>query len=95
MGGEQARAREVHDLVQWAVTERSRAICRGWSRVRAEHVQHHMGTLQRWLQHYRVPTTETQRRLLHEMWHHVRAVMPGNAAGRKRLERLEQLLRQA
>jgi hypothetical protein len=94
-GTYQDRAREVHGLVRWAVVERSRAICRGWSRLPAEMVQAHMLPLQRWLQHYPVPSTETMRHFLHEYWQHVRVVMPGTAAGKKKLPRLEELLRQA
>lgn len=95
MGGELAHAREVHALVKWAVTERSRAICRGWSRVPASWVQQHLVALQQWLVRYQPPSPATQRMFLHEYWHHVQAVMPGTPAGRKKLARLRELLEKA
>jgi hypothetical protein len=91
----QARAREVHALVLWAVRERSRAICRGWSKVDPQAVRTYMIPLQQWLQRYQVPSPETMRLFLHEHWQTVRVVMPGNAAGKKKLERLHELLSQA
>jgi hypothetical protein len=91
----QERAREVHDLVRWAVVERSRAICRGWSKVDPNAVKTYMIPLQQWLQRYPVPMPETMRRFFHEQWATVRIVMPGTAAGKKKLERLHELLSQA
>jgi hypothetical protein len=91
----QARAREVHALVRWAVTERTRAMARGWSKVPAGNVYGHIMYLQQWLQHYPVPTPETQRRLLHDAWYRLQQVMPGTAAGKKKLEQLHALLSQA
>lgn len=86
------RAKEFSTLVRWALTERSRAICRGWSKVDDATVQRLMIPLQRFVQHYPVPRAETMRAFWHEHQVTVRAVMPYTAAGRAKLERLAALI---
>lgn len=88
----QQRGKEVHALVKWAFTERSRAICRGWNRKDPAALQMHLSALQAWLLHFPCPSAETMRLFYHQQWGAVLAVMPGNAAGLKKLDRLKTLL---
>ena len=86
------KAREANDLVRWAITERSRAICRGWSKVDPQVVNTLMVPLQQWVQRYPVPQRETLLLFWNEHQHRVRQVMPFTAAGRAKLERLAELM---
>lgn len=91
---QKACAMEVRGLVRWAVDRRQEAMKYGWSRMPHPTMVAMVGRLEVWLRVNLHPSAETLLRFWAEQGNTVRYVMPSTAAGRQRLDRLEELMTQ-
>lgn len=83
---------QVRALVAWALAQRENTLKYGWSKVNAPLVRQLMARLRVWLEHNPYPSAETLKGWWAKEEATVRYVMPGTAAGRQRLQQLEQLI---
>lgn len=81
--------------IAWAVDVRAKAIRFGWSRVDAAAVRNSMRPLEQWLGTHHFISMATAKELWRKHQADIRFVMPGNAAGRKRMHQLEQIITRA
>jgi len=84
-------AARAKGLVQWAVARRVEARRYGWCRMGSA-ADDPLRFLQTWLAHNPHPSLNTMRELWRQHHIHIRIVMPGNKAGKARLQQLDQLL---
>lgn len=78
--------------IAWAVDARAKAIRFGWSRVDAAAVRNSMRPLEEWLSTHHFISMATAKELWRKHQADIRYVMPGNAAGRKRMHQLENII---
>lgn len=83
---------QVRALVAWAVAQRENTLRYAWNKVDAPLVRNLMGQLRVWLERNPHPSAATLKDWWAKEHATVRYVMPGTAAGRQRLQQLEQLI---
>lgn len=86
------KAKEFIGHIRWAITERSRAICRGWSKVDPQMATRLMTTMQGVVQGYPCPQPATMRNIWALHQDTIKWLMPYTAAGRKKLARMADLV---
>lgn len=85
--------REALAIVRWAVQQRRNMMARGWSRLDHYTVDRALVPLVRWLDAHPVhASAQALKELLRTYGDQLRLVMPATLAGRRRMERLDNIL---
>ncbi len=88
-----ALAQEARAIVEWGVKQRRRMMQHGWSRMNPVFLHQVLVPLETWLRQHPTYASPTSVKVLwaaHE--HAIRGVIPGNAAGRSKVQQLEAIL---
>lgn len=90
--GASAPGKQLRAVVRWAVDTRLRMIQWNWSRHNLITAQQHVNRLQKWLSAHADASAESIRRFDVELGTSLRYVLPGNAAGKAKVQEYERIL---
>lgn len=89
-------AKPFLERLQWAIAQRRIAMQGGWNRLDVTLVRKEMTPLQMWLRfHPTYASMDSVKQLWAQHESAIRFVMPSNAAGKKRLREMEELVARA